>query len=186
MDKKIVYVVVIILIVLFSMLISYRYYDNLEDSKREYSIDITITPEKNESFFVYMPVITFDNGEMLDYSDYITSDLNNVIISKVTTKYGDAINISSDTTITIKTNEPVLKEYPGLAISLENNNDTYLGDRGTTFNIYMNSSNNSFVNISYEFSVTTDNDSYFLGINIEGTLTNEWNQLNGTINVHLD
>ena len=72
---------------------------------------------------MYIPLITTDDGSVIDFTNHINyhSGLGNIEL--IETKYGKAYNISSKGIVEIKIDEPKLKNKPGALITLENNTE---------------------------------------------------------------
>ncbi len=160
---------------------------NNDDLNRYYTINIQIEPEDDEAYFLYIPMLYYENEGLIDIESHLIQDLDTTNIEKVSTEFGEAMNISSDGEVIIRTDEKIVQEHPNLRISLENNEEGYFYERTTSFNLYMNSTKVQKIHIRFSFNVAEQGgNEYSASVLFEGDLTNGWNVLNGSIEVSLN
>jgi hypothetical protein len=195
-ETKIV-AIVTILIILFLIGFSGCFKEDGEEKEIDYYYNIKLSPSINKSFYIYLPVPIVSEGNISKITDLLTIKSGSGSYSFIETKFGFAINLSSNNNIElelkgnkfkdIKTKGDVPHIYLSLDNDLDNDGDkTEWDDSYVQYYIFFNSTKIQFMDFTILFSVHSEPYDFEGEVKLEGRLYNGWQLINGTMNASMD
>jgi hypothetical protein len=192
---KLILIILIILILIIGLY--YWVSPYLINQEIEYSYEVIIEPNNDGAYYVYIPLLIHDNEEISKISKSIKIVSGNGEISFIETKYGSALNLSSNAPIKLALSGNEFKDIkvegdiPQIFLSLDNDldgdNDKAEWDSSfTQYNLFLNSSYVDYLNFDLAFKVNSEPASFEGSVKLNGKVYDGWNIINGTMDASME
>lgn len=196
LKPKFISVFIIILFLSFNMgcIFDEKNDSNLSEEELKYLYEIKLNTNESGNYFIYLPIIILDDGNLSKISDLIQVIEGNCSFSFIDTTYGKAINITSFSKIVyLKISDNKIlddkpeKGIPNIFLSMDNDFDgngdiTEWRDSYVQYNSFLFSENISKLNLELYFDVHYSPQGFHGDIKINSEILNGWQILNGTMN----